>query len=98
MPRPDANGADPPRGSLRVLLFSGYCRARTCRFQRTRSFLARQRRSVSILLGVKRVLLTGMSGTGKSRLVRERLARGNKAIDTDDGWSEPLPDGRQQWR
>jgi len=22
----------------------------------------------------------------------------NKAIDTDDGWSEPLPYGRQQWR
>jgi len=25
-------------------------------------------------------------------------ARGYKAIDTDDGWSEPLPDGRQMWR
>ena len=50
------------------------------------------------LLRVKRVLLTGMSGTGKSSVVRELAARGFKAVDTDDGWSEPLPDGRQRWR
>ena len=30
--------------------------------------------------------------------MRELVARGYKAVDTDDGWSEPLPDGRQQWR
>jgi dephospho-CoA kinase len=48
--------------------------------------------------GVKRVLLTGMSGTGKSSVVRALAARGYKAIDTDDGWSQVLPDGRQQWR
>lgn len=37
---------------------------------------------------MKRVLLTGMSGTGKSTLIRELTARGYKAIDTDDdGWS-----------
>ena len=47
---------------------------------------------------MKRVLLTGMSGTGKSSIVRELAARGYKAVDTDDGWSEPLPDGRQRWR
>ena len=47
---------------------------------------------------MKRVLLTGMSGTGKSSVVRELVARGYKAVDTDYGWSEPLPDGRQQWR
>ena len=47
---------------------------------------------------MKRVLLTGMSGTGKSSVVRALAARGYKAVDTDDGWSEPLPDGRQQWR
>ena len=47
---------------------------------------------------VKRVLLTGMSGAGKSSVVRELVARGYKAVDTDDGWCEPLPDGRQQWR
>jgi shikimate kinase len=39
-----------------------------------------------------------MSGTGKSSVVRELAARGFKAVDTDDGWCEPLPDGRQQWR
>ncbi|HEV2377132.1 MAG TPA: AAA family ATPase [Streptosporangiaceae bacterium] len=47
---------------------------------------------------MKRVLLTGMSGTGKSSVARALAARGYKAIDTDDGWSQPLPDGRQQWR
>jgi dephospho-CoA kinase len=47
---------------------------------------------------MKRVLLTGMSGTGKSSVVRELVARGYKAVDTDDGWSETQPDGRQAWR
>jgi len=47
---------------------------------------------------VKRVLLTGMSGTGKSSVIEELAARGLKAVDTDDGWCEPLPDGRQRWR
>lgn len=47
---------------------------------------------------VKRVLVTGMSGTGKSSVVRELVARGYTAVDTDDGWTEPLPDGRQLWR
>ena len=38
---------------------------------------------------MKRVLLTGMSGTGKSTLIRELAARGYKAVDTDsDEWSE----------
>jgi dephospho-CoA kinase len=60
--------------------------------------LSGQQRAAHTLLGVKRVLLTGMSGTGKSSVVRELAARGFKAVDTDDGWSEPLPDGRQLWR
>lgn len=39
--------------------------------------------------GMKRVLLTGMSGTGKSTLICELVARGYKAIDTDsDEWCE----------
>ena len=38
---------------------------------------------------MKRVFLTGMSGTGKSAVISELAARGYKAIDTDyDGWSE----------
>ena len=47
---------------------------------------------------MKRVLLTGMSGTGKSSVIGELAALGYQAIDTDDGWCEPLPDGRQRWR
>lgn len=31
-------------------------------------------------------------------MIRALARRGYKAIDTDDGWSQPLPDGRQQWR
>jgi shikimate kinase len=38
---------------------------------------------------MKRVFLTGMSGTGKSAVISELAARGYKAVDTDyDGWSE----------
>jgi dephospho-CoA kinase len=47
---------------------------------------------------VKRVLLTGMSGTGKSSVVEELVARGYKAIDTDDGFCDVQPDGRPRWR
>ena len=46
---------------------------------------------------MKRVLVTGMSGAGKSSVVRELVACGYKAVDTDDGSSEPHPDGRQLW-
>jgi len=38
---------------------------------------------------VKRVLLTGMSGTGKSSLLSLLRARGFKTVDTDyGGWTE----------
>ncbi|HZN75183.1 MAG TPA: AAA family ATPase [Micromonosporaceae bacterium] len=38
---------------------------------------------------MKRVLLTGMSGTGKSTVIEELAARGYRAIDTDyDGLTE----------
>ena len=47
---------------------------------------------------MKRVLLTGMSGTGKSSVVQELTARGYKAVDTDDGFCDVQPDGRQLWR
>lgn len=45
-----------------------------------------------------RVLLTGMSGTGKSALVQELRRRGYGAYDADDGFSEPRADGRWGWR
>ena len=47
---------------------------------------------------MKRVLLTGMSGTGKSSIVEELVSRGYKAVDTDYGFCEVQPDGRQRWR
>ena len=47
---------------------------------------------------VRRILLTGMSGAGKSSVVQELVTRGFKAVDTDDGWCDVLPDGRQRWR
>lgn len=47
---------------------------------------------------MKRILLTGMSGTGKSSVIRALGDLGYKAVDTDDGWCERLPDGRQRWR
>ena len=50
------------------------------------------------IAAVKRVLLTGMAGTGKSSAIHALRARGFKAVDTDEGWCEPLPDGRQRWR
>lgn len=38
---------------------------------------------------MKRVLITGMSGTGKSAVVRELVARGHRAVDLDTPeWSE----------
>lgn len=40
---------------------------------------------------MKRVLLTGMSGTGKSTLIKELASRGYKAVDADeDGFSEVI--------
>jgi shikimate kinase len=49
-------------------------------------------------VNVKKVLLTGMSGVGKSRLVEELAARGYRAVDLDQpGWSEHAPDGDWVW-
>lgn len=40
---------------------------------------------------MKRVFLTGMSGTGKSTVIEELAARGHNAVDTDyDGFSEEV--------
>ena len=47
---------------------------------------------------MKLVLLTGMSGTGKSSVVPELVACWYAAEHADDGWCETRPDGRQLWR
>lgn len=47
---------------------------------------------------MKCVLLTGMSGTGKSTVIDELSARGYQAIDLDQpGWSVHAPDGDWVW-
>jgi dephospho-CoA kinase len=44
--------------------------------------------------GMKRVLISGMSGTGKSTVIRALAARGYKAVDLDsDEWSHWVPVG-----
>jgi len=47
---------------------------------------------------MSRVLLTGMSGTGKSSVIRELRKRGFTAIDMDEsGWSVHNTEGHQLW-
>jgi dephospho-CoA kinase len=47
---------------------------------------------------VKRVLITGMSGTGKSSLLDELAARGHRTVDTDYGDYFHTVDGERLWR
>jgi adenylate kinase family enzyme len=52
------------------------------------------------LLGVRRVLVTAMSGTGKSTVLAELARRGFQVVETDDApWSEwSEADGGYVWR
>ena len=47
---------------------------------------------------MKRVLITGMSGTGKSSLLDELAARGYRTVDTDYGGYFQVIDGERRWR
>ena len=108
--RPSFAGAAAPGEAER--LYERFCAAlrdlgvavRDGRLRRPDGGRARQRRAGDDRprrrrgAGVKRVLLTGMSGTGKSSVVEELVARGYKAVDTDDGFCDVQPDGRQLWR
>jgi adenylate kinase family enzyme len=47
---------------------------------------------------VTRVLITGMSGTGKSTLLGELAARGYRTVDTDYGDYYETLDGERLWR
>ena len=52
------------------------------------------------LLGMRKVLVTGMSGTGKSTAMAELAKRGFQVVETDDvPWSEwSEADGGYVWR
>jgi shikimate kinase len=47
---------------------------------------------------VKRVLITGMSGAGKTSLLNELTARGHRTVDTDYGEYFHTVDGERLWR
>jgi shikimate kinase len=47
---------------------------------------------------MKRVLVTGMSGTGKTSLLEELAARGHRTVDTDYGGYFEVVDGERLWR
>jgi len=47
---------------------------------------------------VRRILVTGMSGTGKSSALAELADRGFRTVDTDEpGWTVEDADGGQWW-
>lgn len=47
---------------------------------------------------MRRILVTGMSGTGKSSALAELARRGFRTVETDEpGWTVESQDGEQSW-
>ena len=46
---------------------------------------------------MRRVLLTGMSGTGKSTILGALADRGLRTVELDGEWCVPQPDGTRLW-
>ena len=46
---------------------------------------------------MRRILLTGMSGTGKSTILAALARRGYRTVELEGDWCVPQPDGTQLW-
>ena len=95
-----ASHDDPAKPLTRTVIwpFDHDATSRSHRIHRPRRSVA-WKALATLILAYVRVLVTGMSGVGKSTLVRELRRRAFRAYDADDdGFGEPRGDGRWGWR
>src|SRR5207344_3523768 len=87
---------------IEIIWRGSVCPAR--RQRRRRCLRRTRRRDIGNTVWPMAILLvTGMSGTGKSTALAELARRGHRVVDTDDaGWSENVPTAEggieQLWR